>query len=260
MAHSCSTVSKYNLLNGKVEEVEKLHPEIALWIEWWHARCSHIFTPFRGAGLPGVNLSEQGYAGWKPRHSIRLVHGAKQDILTMILQEKEMSLLQNSLSKSSGRGPSKAIREYKDKREQMKIAEDFPNMLENDLEIDQEAEEAANPSLFLPNGSAKYKPPKRTKHNTEEDGTKKKARNSRKKTRHLLMMTKLQQIYPWQLRCWACHCMNCRTSKIRPRSKLKQKKRNKIKANPAQVIISSGLGINVCKGCLVNNKEITKDQ
>ena len=148
MAHSCTTVSRYNLLKGQLEEVAKLHPEITSWIEWWHARCSHIFTPFRGDGLPGVNLSEQGNAGWKPRYTLRLVHAAKQDIATMILQEKEMSLFQNHLSKSSGRGSSQAIREYKDKREQMKIAEDFANMLENDLEIEQEAEEAANPGFF----------------------------------------------------------------------------------------------------------------
>ena len=61
----------------------------------------------------------------------------------------------------------------------MKIAEDFVNMLENYLAIEQEAEEAANPSLFLPKGSAKHKLPKRTKHHTQEDGTKKKARKNK---------------------------------------------------------------------------------
>ena len=56
MGHSCTIVSKFTLLKGQLEEVPKLHPEITSWVEWWHARHSHIFTPFRGVGLPGVNL------------------------------------------------------------------------------------------------------------------------------------------------------------------------------------------------------------
>ena len=76
--------------------------------------------------------------------------------------------------------PSQEIREYKDTREQMKIVDDFANILENDLEIEQEAEEAANPSHFLPIGSAKHKLFKRTKHDIQEDRTKTKARKARK--------------------------------------------------------------------------------
>ena len=41
-------------------------------------------------GLLGVNLSEQGNAGWKPSATMCLVKAAKYDVATMLLQEKEL--------------------------------------------------------------------------------------------------------------------------------------------------------------------------
>ena len=45
----------------------KLYPDLKPWIAWWHPRPSHIFAPFRIEGLPKVNFSEIGNAGWKPK-------------------------------------------------------------------------------------------------------------------------------------------------------------------------------------------------
>ena len=73
-----TTVAKYKILKSRQEEITKLYPEIVNWIDWQHERQSHIFTPFRGDGLPGVILSEQGNAGWK-RRPMSLVRAAKED-------------------------------------------------------------------------------------------------------------------------------------------------------------------------------------
>ena len=61
-----TTVSKYNILKGKLEEMAATVPQLHTWIKWWHDRRSHIFGPYRGGGLLGCNLSEQGNAKWQP--------------------------------------------------------------------------------------------------------------------------------------------------------------------------------------------------
>ena len=71
------------------------------------------FAPL-GGGLPGVNLSEMGNAGWKPYNTLQLVHAAKQDIASMMLQEKEIFLFNRNMAKSTGRGPSKAVRNFRE--------------------------------------------------------------------------------------------------------------------------------------------------
>ena len=105
-----TTTSQYNLLKGQLEELAKKHPTLNLWIQWWHVHRSHIFVPFRGGGLLGVKLSEMGNAGWKPFNTLRLAHTVKQDTATMILQEKEIYLFNSNQAKSTGQGPSKAVR------------------------------------------------------------------------------------------------------------------------------------------------------
>ena len=87
-----TTINQYNLLKGQLEELAMKYPPFNPWIQWWHVHRSHIFAPFRGGGLPGVNLSEMGNAGWKPYSTLRLVHATKQDTAAMILQEKEIPL------------------------------------------------------------------------------------------------------------------------------------------------------------------------
>ena len=78
----------------------------------------------------------------------------------MILQEREICMFNRNLSKSSGRGPSKGERNSKDRKEQMKVAEDFVNILDGEQAIQMEAEQAMNPCTFIPRGNSKHKPPK----------------------------------------------------------------------------------------------------
>ena len=101
--------------------------------------------PFRGDGLPGVNLSEQGNAGWK-RHMMSLVRAAKEDFATMVLQERCMHIFNNNLQASDGRGPSQANRESKLEAQQGREADEFVDILDDDdYAIILEAIQSENP-------------------------------------------------------------------------------------------------------------------
>ena len=124
-----TTVSKYNILKGKLDELSKLAPALEKWIEWWHLHRSHIFGPFQTPGLPRVNLAEQGNSSWKPKTPLRLVHVVKNDTATMALQEEELYEFSRNISMSTGKGPSDAIRKARWRVEQLNIAKDLLKFL-----------------------------------------------------------------------------------------------------------------------------------
>ena len=152
-----TTVAAYYVVKSRLDEIGKAYPEIESWIDWWHERRSHIFGPFRGGGIPGVNLSEQGNAGWKVT-TMRLVDAAKYDTATTIRFEEEKFKFDRNLAKSSGRGPSKAARDAKDRDKQMKVGEGFASIAHDRRLIIMEAEEIENPSHFIPKGWNKHRP------------------------------------------------------------------------------------------------------
>ena len=149
---------------------------------------TYIFGPFCGGGLPGVNLSEQGNAGWRTR-TMRRVHAAKYDVASMILQNKKLFKFNRNIEKSDGEGPSQRMWISCDRGEQCRIGEDFVDILSDDEALEQEANEANNPTWFLPKRKTKHRPPAMKftlppeKKNTSKDPPKKKQRtgNKRKK-------------------------------------------------------------------------------
>ena len=152
-----TTVAKYKILKSRQDEVAKLYPEIVNWINWWHERRSHIFASFRGGGLPGVNLSEQGDAGWK-RWPMSLVRAAKEDFAMMVLQERRMHVFHNHLQASDGHGPSQADREAKFRGQQEREVEEFVNILDDEYAIILEAVQSKNPEYHLPKTAEKHRP------------------------------------------------------------------------------------------------------
>ena len=156
-----TTVSDYNRLNQVLDLLADRNPEIKPFILYWEPRKSHIFKPFRGTGLPGVNLSEQGNASFKPAKTMRLVHAAKYDVATMLEQEKEIELFERNLLKCAGRGPSAGVRNSKDRAQQIKVAEDFVNILDDEEDVLLEATQGNNPEMFIPKAQSKHRAPKR---------------------------------------------------------------------------------------------------
>ena len=105
--------------------------------------------PFRGGGLPGVNLSEQGNVGWK-RWPMSLVRAAKEDFAAMVLQERWMHMFNTNLQASDGHRPSQADREAKFRAQQEREAEEFVNILDDEYATILEAVQSKNPEYHLP--------------------------------------------------------------------------------------------------------------
>ena len=103
-----TTVTKQKIIKSQLDEIGKAYPEIESWIDFWNEQCKHIFGPFYGGGLPGVNLSEQGNAGWRTR-IMRLVHAAQYDVASMIVQNKKLFKFNMNIEKSDGKGLSQGM-------------------------------------------------------------------------------------------------------------------------------------------------------
>ena len=105
-----TTVARYEILKGKLEEMART-PSLWSWIEWWDIRKAHTFGPFCHGGLPGCNLSEQGNKSWKPTGTMRLVHTAHDDAITMMFQETRVKLFEENHHKVIGKARSQEVRD-----------------------------------------------------------------------------------------------------------------------------------------------------
>ena len=156
-----TTFAHYNCLKLVLDELVDRNPEIKPFILYWDPRKSHIFQPFHGAGLPGVNLSEEGNASFKPSQMMILVHAVKYDVATMLEQEKEIELFERNLLKCAGRGPSARVSDTKDRAQQIQVAEDFANIFDDEEDVLLEATQENKPSMHIPKAQAKHRVPKK---------------------------------------------------------------------------------------------------
>ena len=149
-----TTVANYERLETTLNEITEENVEIRPFVLFWEPQKSHIFKPFRGRGLPGVNMSEQGNKSFKPLMSskaMRLVHAAKYDTATMMYQEKEIVMFERNLVKVSGRGLSAGAHAAKDRAEQMKVTTDFVRILDSEADVMLKVQEAIDPEVYIPN-------------------------------------------------------------------------------------------------------------
>ena len=142
-------------------------------------RRSHIFGPFRTPGLPGVNLAEQGNSSWKPKKPLRLVHAAKNDTATMVLQE-ELFEFQRNMTTSTNKGPSDALCKARWRVEQLNVAKDFVKIFDDIEAVILEGQEANEPTPYQPKRWASFKPPKYEE--SHKNFTTKKVPDSKNKT------------------------------------------------------------------------------
>ena len=167
---ACTTFAKYKILKSYLDDIGDMNPAIKNWIQWWDDRRSHIFTPYRGGGLPGVNLSEQGNAGWVI-DQMQLVHAAKYDVSTMMTQEKQVFKFDRNLEKSTCHGPTQAVHASCYRSEQVTVGEEFVEII-SDEEAIEEARQALEPEGFIPKKKCKHRP-KQVKLVQEENTQKK---------------------------------------------------------------------------------------
>ena len=130
------------------------------WIKWWHDCQSHIFLLYHGTRIPMVNLSEQGHKLIKPSHTMRLVHAAKYDTSVMMFQANQLKLYGMNMVTVESRGANQAAREEHDRHDQIIIAKDFNNIVDNEEAIETEAMEGVVPANYVPKSNTKHKPPR----------------------------------------------------------------------------------------------------
>ena len=93
-----------------------------------------------------------------------MVDACKSDVSTMLMQEEMIQLFNCNQSKSTGKGPTPAEKVVKERKQQMKIVQDFVKILnlppeERRQAIALEAEQANNPAYFHPTTGASHRPP-----------------------------------------------------------------------------------------------------
>ena len=179
-----TTVAKYKILKGIMEEMAESIPTLYSWIEWWDDRRAHIFGPYRGGGLPGCNLSKQGNAQWKPTNTMHLVHAARDDVSSMIFQEVKVYLFDRNLMRLTGRARSKPNRDAQDRAKQITVANDFIEAFSNPAAMLQQIWETLHPSSHIPKGRSSFKPPKVNKKNDEKKNGKEKQKQKPKSRKH----------------------------------------------------------------------------
>ena len=72
-------------------------------------------------------------------------------------RKKELFKFNQNLGTSSGKGPSQAVRDAKDRKKQLQEAEDFVNILDDEEAILLEAQQANNPTTFIPKAVEKHR-------------------------------------------------------------------------------------------------------
>ena len=82
-----------------------------------------------------MNMSEAGNASFKPGGAMQLVHAAKYDVSSIMLQESQIDMFQRNLTPCTGRAPTKEIHNAKDRVQQLHVAEDFANIFDNIEEV-----------------------------------------------------------------------------------------------------------------------------
>ena len=117
---------------------------------YWEQRKSHIFPPFHGGGIPGLNMSEPGNKSIKPVNTMCLVTAAIHDVSHMVYQEQQLHLFNHNLLKCAGRGLTKEACDARDRAQQMRKAEEFAAIFDDKDALLLEAEQAMNPNSYLP--------------------------------------------------------------------------------------------------------------
>ena len=136
-----TTVSTFNDLLTELKLIVDIYPELQEFVKYWELRKTHVFAPFKGGGLPGMNMSESGNVSFKPAGTMRLVHPVKYDVSSMMLQESQIDMFQHNLIPCTGRAPTKETHNAKDRAQQLHVAEDFANIFENIEEVLSEAQQ-----------------------------------------------------------------------------------------------------------------------
>ena len=235
-----TTVSAFDDLMTELKLIADIYPEIQGFVKYWELRKTHVFSPFRGGSLPGMNMSESGNASFKPAGTMRLVHAAKYDVSSMMLQESQIDMFQRNLIPCTGRAPTKETCDAKDRAQQLHVAEDFANIFDNVEEVLSEAQQGVRPDSYLPAKNSKHRAPARKNGAT------------RAKKNTASMTQKVTEATDAQLTAQCIKAMTIMDCEVSPESK-----GNKID-NPPTIVRATDM-IRRCHGCRGDIKAADKE-
>ena len=104
-----TTVKGFNILLAELKGFAVDFPELKGFVEYWEQCKNHVFAPFMGGGIPGINLSEPGNVTFKPPATMHLVKAAIYDVSHMLQQECQIYLFACNLLCCVRRDQSKHI-------------------------------------------------------------------------------------------------------------------------------------------------------
>ena len=239
-----TTVVQYRLLLTRLYEIAALYPDFKAFVDWWDARRFHVFAVFRDFSLPGVNLAEIGNAGWKRSGKLSLVEAARDDITTMLVQEREyLDFSREDIPAPSGRGPTDKKRTVKSRKKQMQMGKEVSEMLMLPEAVDAELRELRNPEFFKPNAKATHK-------------SRKKGKEGKKKRKSNVESTSIPNLVA-QLDAAKALLAESPQSTFHPALLGQSKNRRSVRPlqstpsnpNPPMITFQQGLGISRCQGC-----------
>ena len=95
-------------------------------------------------------MSEPGNKSIKPTNTVRLVTAAIYDVAHMVYQERQLHFFNRNLLKCTRRGLTKEAHDARDRAQQMRKAEEFAAIFDDEDAVLLETEEQAmNPNSYL---------------------------------------------------------------------------------------------------------------
>ena len=150
-----ATLAEYSEIKRRLTSLGGVIPCIESWFKWWDARRFHLFTVFRGYNISSVNMAEIGHSTLKHNKPIMLVDSCWEDTCSMVIQEEELQKFLDGVGKSSGKGPTAASLATREKRSQMKRAQEYKaNFQQGNFMFCENDDE-----VFIPSKKAKHKAP-----------------------------------------------------------------------------------------------------
>ena len=131
------------------------------WFLWWDERKFHIVRAFRGFNLSGLNLTESGQSGMKPktRKKLHLIDAAYKDCSQMMHQDEMYKAYIGNISKEIGKGLNIRQIQERDHRAQEDRARRYADALLRG-NVNAQTDDEENSEGFIPTDSARHTAPR----------------------------------------------------------------------------------------------------
>ena len=161
------TVDKYRHYRAILDDISE-REKVKDWVQWWDARRSHMFTPFRDPEAPRSNLSESGNFAWQKKKGLYLVDAANDDVATIIQQEEWLKMVDEGEGVFHiGRGKTQKDRKLESRKAQMKRADVVEEIITSRQARELHLDQLLAPSYFEPKDKSRHRPPEKAAFDIE---------------------------------------------------------------------------------------------